>query len=295
MDPIIDRLMRLIHLTDPHLSSLESCSFSSLRGKRRSGYLSWLKRRRHVYRRETLEKLTAAVLAEKPDRILLTGDLLHIGLEHEACEARGWLESLGPPERVVLVPGNHDRYARDSGAALRKHWREWLPAAGYPFILQHEGVRLLALDSAVVTPVFSAAGELGQAQLGRYSRMMDGGQPGQNLFTFVLVHHPPLPGMTRRRKALRDAGAFHRALNRKPPDVLLYGHIHVNRSGQAGSTRYYCTAAASSRDDASYRVFDLSHTNDQWNARMQLKTLDGSTFELTEEESWSTGRPCGRD
>ena len=46
--------------------------------------------------------------------MLVTGDLVHIGLEQEMSEAAQWLRSLGPPEKVILVPGNHDNYAADS-------------------------------------------------------------------------------------------------------------------------------------------------------------------------------------
>ena len=77
---IIVRLMRLIHITDPHLSTLDGLGFLGVRGKRRSGYLSWYKNRRYAHRREILDLLTESVARQKPDRILLTGDLVHIGL-----------------------------------------------------------------------------------------------------------------------------------------------------------------------------------------------------------------------
>ena len=82
--------MRLIHITDPHLSSLDGLSFMGLRGKRRSGYLSWYRKRRHVYRPGILDQLTKAVNSHQPDLVLLTGDLIHIGLESEMIEAAAW-------------------------------------------------------------------------------------------------------------------------------------------------------------------------------------------------------------
>ncbi len=114
--------MRLIQLTDPHLSSLESFSFLSVKGKRKSGYLSWYTKRRFIHRPEILERLTQAVHDESPDQILLTGDLVHIGLEDEIIEAARWLRRLGAPEQVMLIPGNHDNYAPDSLAAMNRHW-----------------------------------------------------------------------------------------------------------------------------------------------------------------------------
>ena len=52
--------MRLIHLTDPHMSSLDDVKFSQLRGKRWSGYLSWRKNRRKRFLSAVLDKMTAA-------------------------------------------------------------------------------------------------------------------------------------------------------------------------------------------------------------------------------------------
>src|SRR3972149_3354405 len=121
--------MRLIHLTDPHLSSLAGQTFRALRGKRRSGYLSWTYKRQMIYRRETLALLTTAIRAEAADQLILTGDLIQIGLEQEIREVSSWLAELAPSQQVFFVPGNHDVYARDSWKALRHHWNFVLPTA----------------------------------------------------------------------------------------------------------------------------------------------------------------------
>jgi len=292
--------MRLIHLTDPHLSSLAQQRFLSLRGKRRSGYLSWYRNRRHVHRPEILEQLTLAVSAESPDQVLLGGDLVHIGLEQEMVEAAQWLRRLGSPEKVMLVPGNHDNYASDSNAAMVRHWGDYLPAdarhgndyaAGYPVARELTNVKLLGVNTSCVTRIFSAAGELGTEQQSRLSRALER-DPGDQRFQCLLIHHPPLPGMTKRRKALRDAAQLAGILGRHPPDLVLYGHIHSNREHQFGDARIYCTASASSVGNASYRVFDVEHDELGWTCRMRLMTLDptsepGAGFSLSEKAAWA--------
>ncbi len=210
-DFLLDFFMRLIHITDPHLSSLASFSFLTVKGKRKSGYLSWYRQRRYIHRPEILERLTQAVHDESPDQILLTGDLIHIGLEDEMIEAARWLKTLGPPGQVQLIPGNHDNYAPDSLAAMNRHWGEYLPApeegindyaGAYPVVRVIDGIQLIAVNTSCVTRIFSAEGELGKAQLSRLREAMDAplshlpdGTPDLSVFTCLLIHHPPLPGM----------------------------------------------------------------------------------------------------
>ncbi len=300
--------MRLIQLTDPHLSSLESFSFFGVKGKRKSGYLSWYRNRRHIHRPEILERLTRAVHDESPDRILLTGDLVHLGLEDAIIEAASWLQQLGSPEQVLLVPGNHDNYAADSLAAMRRHWCDYLPtqdagatdyAAAYPIEQTCGSVRLLGLNTSCVSRIFSAQGELGEAQLSRLRSALGGppsGLPGQvpepSVFTCLLIHHPPLPGMASARKALRDAKDLQLIVEEQQPDLVLYGHIHCNRQQQHGEVRSFCTASASSVNNASYRVFDVEKADQGWHCQMRLMSLDknagtGARFTVAGESSWS--------
>ena len=107
----------------------------------------------------------------------------------------------------------------------------------------------------------------------------------------LLIHHPPLPGMTNWRKALTDAAALEAILERYPPALIFYGHLHHNHEQHLGDGRVYCTAAASSISDASYRVIDIEDKDDSWAFRMRLKSADiGDDGELAfvtiDEQSW---------
>jgi 3',5'-cyclic AMP phosphodiesterase CpdA len=300
-DQCRQKYMRLIHITDPHLSSLDSLSFTGLRGKRRSGYLSWRKKRRHVYRPEILEQLTAAVKSHQPDLVLLTGDLIQIGLESEMVEAADWLSRLGPPEKVMLIPGNHDNYTRDSLVAMHRHWGGYLPTgagldsdytSGYPVKRETQDVSLLGVNTSCVTRMFSATGELGKDQRQRLARTLVR-EPGDNRFQCLLIHHPPLPGMTERRKALRDSGQLKAILDQHPPDLVLYGHLHCNREHLVGNTRIFCTASAASIYDASYRIFDVEQENSGWQCRMRVVTRESgpgldAPFNVVAESCWQS-------
>jgi 3',5'-cyclic AMP phosphodiesterase CpdA len=298
--------MRLIHITDPHLSSLQAFSFWQMRGKRRSGFLSWYKNRRHIHRREVLEQLLDAVIAESPDRIILSGDLVHIGMESEIIEAAQWLQRLGPPEKVMLIPGNHDNYATDSQASMQQHWTGYLPknsqdalhySDGYPVCHRTPELHLVGVNSSCVTRIFSAAGELGPKQRMRLAEALRR-EPTDRRFQCLVIHHPPLPGMTKRRKALKDAQQLQKILELQAPDLILYGHLHHNREQLSGHTRICGTASASSIFDASYRVFDLQPCEQGWTCDMRLMTrgvgIDAaSAFEKTAQSSWSSDHSPG--
>jgi 3',5'-cyclic AMP phosphodiesterase CpdA len=297
--------VRLVHMTDPHLSSLDNVSISSLLGKRLSGYLSWKKNRSKHYLPAVLERLESAVRAEDPDQVLLTGDLVQIGLEHEIRQAADWMTALARPEKVMLVPGNHDVYAGGSAAMVSRFWSNYLfqpasSAAGgdltdrYPVLRRFGKIDLIGLSTACVTPVFMATGRLGRAQLDRLGTLLHG-SAAEGQLVVLLIHHPPLPGLCSRRKALTDDDALEGILRRYPPAMVFYGHLHRNHELQLGDTRIYCTASASSVSDASYRVVDIGEMGDGWTIRMRLKTLDVGdggepVFVTTDDQSWETGK-----
>src|SRR3954469_12815918 len=116
----------LAHLSDPHLAPLPAPSLRELLGKRATGYLHWTRTRHKIHRREVLDALIADLLAQRPDHIAVTGDLVNIALAAEFAPARTWLQSVGIPEHVTIVPGNHDAYARGTQHSFAEIWRDYL-------------------------------------------------------------------------------------------------------------------------------------------------------------------------
>ena len=293
--------MRLVHLTDPHLSTLDGEKFSALRGKRWSGYLSWRKNRRKHYLAAVLHRLVDAVRAENTDQILLTGDLVHIGLKTEIAQATEWLTTMGPAEQVMLVPGNHDIYAKGSADAVVEAWSDYMfqanqpshseQAAGeFPVVRKLGKLSLIGLSTGCVTPLFMASGKLGGEQLRKLDNLLRKAAAEEQMVV-LLIHHPPLPDMTNWRKALTDATALEAVLKKHPPLLIFYGHLHYNREYLWGDSRIYCTASASSVSDASYRVIDVEDMYDHWAFQMSLKSLVIKTagepeFVKIDEQAW---------
>jgi 3',5'-cyclic AMP phosphodiesterase CpdA len=297
--------MRLVHLSDPHLTSLRETDVRRLRGKRLLGYLSWYRKRRHLHRSERLASLTEAVADESPDQILLTGDLVHIGMPEEIAAAGRWLKQLAPPSRVMLVPGNHDVYAGDSWPAVLEHWGPYMRGDGplsrtepgelwFPARRNLGDIGLVGLSSGCPTPAFLASGRLGPRQrekLGLHLKHL--GNTGR--FRCLLIHHPPVPGISNWRKALIDAGDLQSVLLQHGAELVLHGHLHRNAGVVHGhGTRVYGVASASCTSQsapASYRVFDIETLADGWRVHMLLKTLVLEHGAVTVgEETWFAPR-----
>jgi 3',5'-cyclic AMP phosphodiesterase CpdA len=167
-----------------------------------------------------------------PDHVVVTGDLVNVGLSSEHEAARLWLNSLGPPERVTAIPGNHDIYVKMALARGVGHWRAFMandapPGATdrFPFVRRLGAVALIGLNSALPTPLFHAYGRLGHDQLARLGQML-GSLGSEGLVRVVLIHHPPLVGQAPRRAALQDADQLSEILRQHGAELVLHGHNH---------------------------------------------------------------------
>ena len=121
-------------------------------------------------------RIVADLKAQAPDHIAVTGDLVNISLAGEFAPARAWLDALGSPHDVTVVPGNHDAYVRGAArhpqlALGRLHARRRCgDAARFRSCAGAAPLALIGLSSAVPTPPFMATGRLGGEQLARLAR-----------------------------------------------------------------------------------------------------------------------------
>ena len=226
-------------LSDPHLSSLEQVRWRDLANKRLLGYLSWRKRRRAEHRSEVLDSMQQDLEIKRPDHLVITGDLTHIGLPDEFRQARSWLESLGEPRDVTVIPGNHDAYVAAPWASGFACWEPWMVSDGAPATAGMTGsfdtvfpslrvrgpVAFIGLCSATPSAPFMATGRIGARQLERLEALLET-TGRQGLFRVVLLHHPPVPGEEKWRKRLTDAGRLCRVIARCGAELVLHGHRH---------------------------------------------------------------------
>ncbi|MEE9493441.1 MAG: metallophosphoesterase [Gammaproteobacteria bacterium] len=279
----IEQSITIAHLSDPHLTSLHGIHFRSLLNKRILGYLSWLKRRRFVHRREILDALERDLKQQNPNHIVVTGDLTHIGLPDEFCQARRWLESLGSSESVTVIPGNHDVYVERPWQENYLHWQSYMLSdegnseevgvkAFFPSVRRRGSVVIIGLSSAVASAPFFATGKVGEWQLKKLAAILKK-TAKESLFRIVLIHHPPLPGIEKWRKRLVDIEPFLTILKQYGAELVLHGHGHTAVSNvietAAGNTPVIGVASASSAGTragktAGYNIYRITPSKDGW-------------------------------
>jgi len=278
------------HLSDLHLTSLDNVKIPQLLSKRILGYFSWLHKRRIVHRREIIESLLEDLRDTRPDHIAVTGDLTHLGLPMEYAEVEQWLPSLGTPEQVTVIPGNHDAYAGKDWAKSCARWGSYLEsdtqvdiprtAGFFPSLRTRGQVALIGLSSATPTLPLLATGALGQKQLSGLDTLLEKtGKEG--LFRVVMVHHPPVPGLIKWRKRLTDDKMFTAVLARHGAELVLHGHAHIPTLSElqtpAGGVPVVGAPSASELNPwngrcAKYNIYRISRIGESWDLTMTVRS-----------------------
>ena len=291
--------MRIIHISDPHLSDLSTESFWRLSGKRKLGYFSWQRRRRFIHKRKILGRLIESIQRDVPDLIVISGDLVQIGQEGEIKEARSWLDKIGNNGTPILVvPGNHDIYQADSAEHVSREWQPYLrlPNDGCewsPSIFQKDRNIVIGLSSATPQPFWSARGKIGRKQLENLEKLL---KKNTDSFRCVVLHHPVARNFCARRKQLIDAENLASLLTEYRVELVLHGHLHRNKEYFLGSeTRVYSISSASSASvdkPSCYRIFDIEEKEGGYRVETTLKTgfLMGGDAVTSLSDSWAVER-----
>jgi 3',5'-cyclic AMP phosphodiesterase CpdA len=295
-------MFKLAHISDPHLGPLPPLRVSDLMNKRFFGYLSWVRRRRALHRPEVLAALAADLDALGADHLVVTGDLTNIALEAEFTQVAGWLRSLGAPEAVSVVPGNHDAYVAVPWEASLAKWQAFMtsedtvpaPAAGFPFVRYRGPAAIVGLSSAQPTPLFCAHGTLGEDQLARLGPLLRRLEE-EGRFRVVLLHHPPSLDKLLPRKRLIDAAAFRQVIAEAGAELILHGHDHTfsleriaSRSGTAPVLGIPSASAGSAgrKPLAHYQSYGITRDGDAWRIEVAARGFDPVSRHFHQTESY---------
>ncbi len=288
----------LAHVSDPHLPPLPSARWAELLGKRATGFINWHRKRHRIHRAEVLARVVADLKARKSDHIAVTGDLVNLSLEREYALAGAWLQSLGTPEHVSVVPGNHDVYVRGVAAHLQSQWGAYMRGDNaksdnseleFPFLRRRGPLALIGLSSATPTAPFTATGHLGDEQIAQLAALLDRAK-SDGLFRVVLVHHPPLSTARQHFKRLMDGAKLRAVLKQHAAELVLHGHDHthsvVHLAGAHPPVPVLGVPSASEaahpgRDGAGYNLYCIEGQPGAWHCELVARGLstDGETLE----------------
>jgi len=254
----------LVHLSDLHYHRLP-WGLETWRLKRLAGAANWWLRRRRRYPLVRARAVVARVGDMAWDHLVITGDVTQLGLAAEMALAQTELAPLlaRGPQRVTLLPGNHDRYVHPGRRhdAFTQHFGPFfqaMPGLGFPATQPELGVRhlggcwyLAAWDATHFTPPFIASGHVPKSTLEATDRWLATLPAGSRV---VLACHYPLlfppPHRFHRRHDLTNLETVADWVASRPVEVYLHGHLHHNwtiRTQTEGKSLLHVNSASSSQ------------------------------------------------
>lgn len=175
-------------------------------------------------RAAVVDALATLARQQRPDLIVLSGDITQRARPAQFRAARAFTDRLGAP--VLAVPGNHDLPLFDPWARLCRPYARYVAAFGDDLEPVHRSPELLVVGVNTTRAWRHKHGEVSGPQVERVARLLEQAAPAQ--LRVVVVHQPvavtvvqDLPNLLRgRAPALRRwaaAGA----------DLVMGGHIHL--------------------------------------------------------------------
>ncbi len=220
----------LVHITDLHFWQVVLNPFQ-LMNKRMLGNANVLLRRRREFQTHLAEQFADMLRETGATSVFAGGDFTSTATSREfalAADFVGRLEDRGL--KVFVVPGNHDVYTFESVRRKRfeRHFRDYLPAEGYPCRVDLPGGTPMVLAPTVSANWLSSKGRITGAEAERTAELVAACPPGPVL---VGAHYPVLHETHAYRtspgRRLRKAELLRRALGASGRDVLyLSGHVH---------------------------------------------------------------------
>jgi 3',5'-cyclic AMP phosphodiesterase CpdA len=282
-------MIRIGQLTDIHVADLSDLRRRDFLTKRATG---WVNLRMHRNEDHHIGVLRAAIdrmVHERPDLVLVTGDLSNLGLRSEWLAARALLSPLEDAGiRVGVIPGNHDYYVPSSSRGAFEQvfaMQQWADArldAPYPFVLRAGHVSVLMVNSALPTAPLMAWGRVDWRQLDRIAQLADI-ERDQGRQLMLALHHHPVRAPHKRveiTRNLRHARALRDVCRRHGIGLVVHGHNHlfhpVRLSSADGPVVVGVASSSSRRQDDPRR-----------RGQVALYTFDGQGLHSLQTAEWS--------
>jgi len=188
-------MTRLIHLTDLHFG---------------------------LHHEDLVARLHGAILSNRPDVVVVSGDLTQRALKRQFAEAMRFIRDLGTP--FIVIPGNHDLPFFNPFARLLNPFGAFRAGAA-PDLTPTLQIGSLRLFGANTADPFKWRGGIARiAEIDRICR--SAGNSASDVTNILVCHHPLLEPPSFERGETRGAAAAMTKLADAGVRVVLSGHLH---------------------------------------------------------------------
>jgi 3',5'-cyclic AMP phosphodiesterase CpdA len=174
---------------------------------------------------DVVEALLCLFREEKPELVILSGDITQRARRSQFAAARAFVDRLAPTP-LLAIPGNHDIPLLNMGMRLLAPYANYSRAFGDDLEPEFSAPNLLVMGVNTTRPYKHADGEVSVAQVQRVAARLMQAAPEQ---LRIVVTHQPICALLPEDEAnvlQGHAGAVRRWAE-AGADLVLGGHIHL--------------------------------------------------------------------
>lgn len=173
---------------------------------------------------QVVEALAELTRQQRPDLLVLSGDITQRALRTQFQAARAFVDRLGLP--VLAVPGNHDIPLLDLWTRLRRPYARHIAAFGSELEPLHSSPDLMLVCVNTTRAWRHKHGEVSASQIDRVTRTLAGAGAAQ--LRVVVVHQPVAVTLAEDvPNLLRGHATALQRWSAAGADLIMGGHIHL--------------------------------------------------------------------
>jgi Icc protein len=190
------------------------------------------------FREDCFDNVLSYIKDNKPDIVVLTGDVVHKGRRKQYESVLPYLEEIKNVSKLMVIPGNHD--AKSNGIILFER-----------FIAPRRSKLILEDKDTLIIGICTARDDISEGLIGDEQLDWLGRQFNRVLENRVIaLHHHTIgvPYSGRKHNTLPDAGELIELCQLFEVDLVLHGHKHVPHAYVIGPTTFlYCGTSCSDK------------------------------------------------
>jgi hypothetical protein len=165
----------------------------------------------------------------------------------------------------------------------------------FPYVRQRRNIAMIGVSTAISSRPGQAIGTLGPAQIEALASTL-ANLRNRGFYRILMIHHPPLPGLAKRRKALTDAADLAGVLQDEGCDLVVHGHNHetmrnrlasrhgpVNILGAPSAT----SSGARGTEPAAWNEFHIQRSAGRWQCAVRSRHWDPDQKGFMPQTSYS--------